>query len=135
MKFSDLVARPSRGQLRIFGLMCAVAMPAIDWMWGGGVNVVAVLAVVGVALSALGLVVPQALLPIYVVLLIAAAPVRIVLGELAMLLLYFGLFAPLGLVFRLARRDALERNFDRDAETYWRPKRKPEGPGSYYRQW
>lgn len=41
--------------------------------------------------------------------------------------LFFGLFAPVGVAMRAARRDALKRRFDPGATTYW-VDRDPPGP-------
>jgi hypothetical protein len=79
-------------------------------------------------------VLPKALKPLFVALSLAATPIGIVIGEVAMLLVYFGVFLPIGLLFRLKGRDALERNIDRSAKSYFRPKRQPADPAHYYRQ-
>jgi hypothetical protein len=55
-------------------------------------------------------------------------------GELAMLLIYFGVFLPIGLLFRTAGRDALQRGFDRNRKSYWQVKKQPRDGASYFRQ-
>ena len=57
-----------------------------------------------------------------------------VIGEVAMLLIYFVLFVPIGLVFRLFRRDALQMKLDKNSETYWNTIEMPTDLASYYRQ-
>ena len=57
-----------------------------------------------------------------------------VIGELALFLVYFGVVLPVGLVARIARRDALKMKFDREATSYWEAKSKPRDTASYYRQ-
>ena len=49
-------------------------------------------------------------------------------------LVFFGLFAPVGLIFRLIRRDALHRKFEPEAPTYWVPRPKITDPKRYFRQ-
>lgn len=126
--------KPTGRQLRQFGVISLVALPLLGWLWGGGAQVVAALAAVGLAIAVIGLAVPAAIRPVYLAMTLVAVPIGIVLGELAMLLIYFGLFLPIGLVFRLVRRDALERKLDRSAPSYWRLKKQPRGPASYFRQ-
>jgi len=52
----------------------------------------------------------------------------------SVLIIYFGVFLPFGLVFRLLRRDALQLELDRDRDSYWEPKKQPTSAASYYRQ-
>jgi hypothetical protein len=42
-------------------------------------------------------------------------------------IMFYGMFAPMGWVMRLAGRDVLKRCFDRSARTYW-VEREPPGP-------
>jgi Saxitoxin biosynthesis operon protein SxtJ len=42
-------------------------------------------------------------------------------------IMYFGVFTPIGLVMRIAGRDALSRRFEPAAPTYW-VRREPPGP-------
>jgi hypothetical protein len=56
------------------------------------------------------------------------------MSELALLVLYFGLVFPAGMLFRLLGRDPLALRLDRRARTYWSPKAPPRGAASYYRQ-
>ena len=53
---------------------------------------------------------------------------------IATLCVFFGVFLPIGLAFRLMGRDALQLKMARDTTTYWRSKPKPPHAGSYYRQ-
>jgi hypothetical protein len=52
-----------------------------------------------------------------------------------MLIIYFAVFLPIAMIFKLMRRDALERGIDKSAQTYWQPKKQPAGIDSYFRQW
>jgi hypothetical protein len=134
MPLFELNRRPTPRQLRQFGLVCLVALPLAGWLWGGGQMTIGVLAGIGLALAACGLAVPRALLPVFVGISVITIPIGLVAGELALLLIYFGLFLPLGLVFRLLGRDPLERTLDRSAATYWRSRKQPESAARYYRQ-
>jgi hypothetical protein len=125
---------PSTRQLRQFAVICLVALPFLGWMWGGAWQVVSILAGVGAVICLVGWVLPKALKPLFIALSLATTPIGIVIGELALLLVYFGVFLPIGLLFRLARRDALERTIDRSAKSYFQPKRQPADPARYYRQ-
>ncbi|MEK6235643.1 MAG: hypothetical protein N2C14_13120 [Planctomycetales bacterium] len=134
MRLVEIQWNPTRRQLRQFGMICLVALPAAGWFWGGGLLVVGMLACAGFVAAVAGFLAPSLLKPVFVTLMLLAAPLGMVIAELAMLLIYFGVFLPIGLVFRLARRDGLDRTMDKKATTYWRSKKQPGGPASYYRQ-
>jgi len=91
--------------------------------------------VIGITIAALSFVWPKAVNGLFVGLTLALAPIGMVVGEVAMLWLFFGLFLPIGLVFRLIGRDALQRRIDKDASTYWEAKREPEKVSNYYRRY
>ena len=48
-------------------------------------------------------------------------------------MLYFLVFTPIALAFRLIGRDALRRSADREAKTYWEPYRPDRGLDRYLR--
>jgi hypothetical protein len=57
-----------------------------------------------------------------------------VVGEVVLAAVYFGIFLPVGLIFRLMKRDALQLKRDPQQATYWQLKKQPSGAASYYRQ-
>jgi hypothetical protein len=134
MKLIEFNWRPADRQLRQFGVICLIALPALAWLWGGGTTVVMTFALAGLLLAVAGMAVPTALKPVFLALTIVATPIGMVIGELAMLTIYFGVFVPFGLVFRLAKRDSLQLRLDRDKESYWEAKKQPANIASYYRQ-
>ena len=134
MALVELNWTPKDRQLRQFGVICLVALPLVGWLWGGGLQIVGWLAAAGFTLAVAGLVVPKTLKPLFVLLSIVATPIGMLIGELAMLAIYFGVFLPIGLCFRLLKRDALRLKLNRDATTYWHAKKPPRGAPSYYRQ-
>ncbi|MEW4564734.1 hypothetical protein AB1K70_19495 [Bremerella sp. JC770] len=134
MALVEINWHPTKRQLWQFGLICLFALPAVGWLWGANTTALAILAVSGVVIAASGVIFPQVLKPLFLALTIVTTPIGIVVGELAMLMIYFGVFLPLGLVFRCMKRDALQRELDRDRESYWEPKKQPTNIASYYRQ-
>jgi len=126
--------QPATRQLRQFGIISLFALPGIGWIWGSSPTGIAVLSVSGALLATIGMAFPSALKPLFLALTLAATPIGIVTGELAMLCIYFGLFMPLGLIFRMYRRDALERGLAPNEQSYWVKKKQPRNTASYYRQ-
>lgn len=134
MKLIEFNWHPSDRQLRQFGAIGLIALPAVGWIWGASSTVVAILACIGLALSFSGLLLPQLLKPVFLALTIVATPIGIVIGELALVLIYFGVLLPIGFAFRLVKRDALQLNLDRRRTTYWETKKQPATVESYFRQ-
>ena len=50
-----------------------------------------------------------------------------VVSPVVMGVIFFGVFTPVAMVMRLAKRDALDRSYDAAAPTYWK-RRDPPGP-------
>ena len=134
MKLISINWHPTDQQLRQFGFACLIAFPLLAWIWGGGSQAVLVAAAIGLACTVIGWSMPRALNPLYVVLSLLAAPLGLVVGEIFLLLIFFGVILPIGLAFRLRRRDALHLQMDRTCDSYWQPKKQPTGPASYLRQ-
>jgi hypothetical protein len=127
---------PDVRQLRQFGLIALVVLPLLGWWWGGGnAAVVGGTAAAGAGFGLLALVRPHWLRPVFVGLSLAVWPIGVVVGELALLVIYLGVVTPLGVFLRCSGRDALARRFDRQAASYWQEKRRPAGPQSYRKQW
>jgi hypothetical protein len=134
MSLIEINWSPSLRQLRQFGSLCLIAVPLIGWLWGASPAVIGMLVGVGGAMATVAWIRPRWLRPVFVGLMIAAAPIGMILGELSMLLIYFGVFLPTGIVFRLLRRDALQLRMKRNQETYWQSKTDPRELASYYRR-
>ena len=134
MKLVELNWNPPNRQLRQFGAIAAVVLPAVGWWRGAGSVVLATLVLVGVALAVVGWFVPRAIRPVFLALMIVAIPIGMLIGELSLLAIYFGVFLPIGLCFRLLKRDSLKLRPERERATYWDVKAQPTGIASYYRQ-
>ena len=134
MKLAEVNWDPTNRQLRQFGAICPLALPSLGWLWGGDIRIISLLAIVGLLIAVGGLAWPGAIKPIFIALMVLATPVGMVIGELAMLLIYFGVFLPIGIIFRLMNRDALQLMISRESESYWQTKRQVRNISSYYRQ-
>ncbi len=111
-----------RGTLFGFDLGSA-ALPTAAVLWGLG------------ALSALlSLVAPRANRALWVVLALVTYPIGFVLSYVLMGLVFYGMLLPVNLLFRVLGRDAMERRYDPDADTYWVERGEPAAPQRYFRQ-
>ena len=64
---------------------------------------------------------------VFRMLVIASFPIGLVVFTVIIGLVYYGVFTPMALAFRLVGRDALNRRPDRGAKSYWfkRPSARP----------
>lgn len=126
---------PADRQLRQFSAISFVAIPLLAWIWSGqNPTAVAVAAALAFVIGGVGVAVPRLMKPVFIGLTLVTIPIGIVMGEVAMLLIYGGLLVPIGLYFRLTGRDSLRLSRQREAQSYWLPKRQAPNAVSYYRQ-
>jgi membrane protease YdiL (CAAX protease family) len=88
----------------------------------------------GIALAAIGLAAPRWIWPLYIVWMAVALPLGWVMSHMALGIIYFLVFTPIALIFRLIGRDFLHRRFDRRAESYWIKRGLPGKVAHYFRQ-
>jgi len=113
-------------QAPVFGLCFSQAAPAA--ITGG------ILWAVSGACLLLTLLAPRGLWPMYVVLNVVTLPIGWVISHVIIFILFFLVIAPVGLFFRLIKRDILHRKFDPQAESYW-VAHEPHPPAKrYFRQ-
>lgn len=128
---------PTRSVLRQFaalGFLVLAAMAATGYHRGGSPTRVALLAAAAVALALAGWLRPTMLRLPYVLLTLAVRPIGVLMSHLILLILFYGIITPLGLVARLFSRDPLALRWDDRVRSYWRDHPPPRGPSSYLRQ-
>ncbi len=142
MKLISLNWNPTDRQLRQFGVACLIFLPIIGWLTSGkprslesaNLPVLGGLAGIGLLLAIVSWIQPRLINPLFLGASLIALPFGLVVGELVLLLIFFLVFTPMALVFRLIGRDALQCRLDRNAKSYWQPKSQPKDAASYYRQ-
>lgn len=125
----DLNLNPNRKELRQFSVALIVATAVVGGLlwWKFGPNPWSRgLWIGGPVAGLLGLALPTAIKPLFIALSVLAFPIGIVIGTLALGLVYYGMITPVGLVFKLIGRDPLERRFDSTRSSYWL-RRSPRG--------
>jgi hypothetical protein len=126
--------QPSPRQLRQFGTLSAVALPGIAWLWSLGSAWIVGSIVLGVGLALAAWYAPRLVKPIFIGLMLVTFPIGLVLSELVLILVYWSVFVPMGLAFRLLRRDRLQRTLEPQRDSYWEAKPQPRSLANYYRQ-
>jgi hypothetical protein len=135
---------PGERQLRQFGLCAAVAMPLLGWFVLGRtapttwtpsqLSLFAACATLGLLGGLVGALWPSRLKLVFIAATLLTMPIGMVLGELLLLVMYFAIFTPVAVLFRLLGRDALQRRFEPAAPSYWAPKTQPANAQQYFRQ-
>ena len=146
MAVIDLNLSPDDKQLRQFGWIAATAFGLLAGLigWRGGLFgfdfgtatrvVIPALIGVGMLVGLLAWLAPRANRPLYLGLILLTFPIGFVLSHVIMAALFYGLFTPVALVFRLIRRDPLQRRFDPELPSYWVPPRARPSKESYFQQ-
>jgi Saxitoxin biosynthesis operon protein SxtJ len=137
MRWSDIPRSPSTTMLRQFAGLWLIffgSIAAWQWLARGRIGIAVTIAILAVAIGVLGLVRPQSVRPIFVGWMILAFPIGWTISLILLGLVYFGLFLPLGLVFRLLKRDALLLRPRPSLTTYWTPRSATADIRRYFRQ-
>lgn len=134
MAIVEINFSPSERQLRQFGAVCLVALPLLTWLWTRDSVSTGWAAGAGLLTAATGFAAPNFLRPVFVGLSLITLPVGLVLGEIAMLLLYFGVFLPMSVLMRIVGRDSLQRRPQPNRTTWWERRKPRTGVRSYYQQ-
>jgi hypothetical protein len=141
--FKEVNWNPGTRERRKFALSLIIGFPCIagvllliGFLRGKGWNLPLAGAVGGGGLAA-GLVLlalPQIARPFYVAWYFAACCIGIVVGNLALGIVFFVLVTGLGLLMRILGRQPMRKTFDKRAATYWRDAEPVDDPSRYYRQ-
>ena len=142
MKLVEINRHPNDRQLKQFATATVFFLPWIGWLASGKPRTVAAanltllsgLFAVGLAVALVGLIKPKVLQPVFIGMSLVTLPIGLMAGEAVLLVIFYGVFTPIGLLFRLIGRDALQRRSDHGAKSYWQPKRQPDNAARYYRQ-
>jgi hypothetical protein len=134
MTWSEIPWRPTTRTLRQFAVLWLLFVGLLAWRFGfqrgdatwGGV-LAATAGLVGVG----GLVWPLLVRPLFLALTVVTLPLGWILSRLLLAILFYGLFTPIGLVFRLFGRDALQLRQPTNGTTYWQPKVTADDPRRY----
>ena len=146
MKMIELNLKPETKQLRQFGFISLVAFGVIGGVvvWRNGLfgfdfgehakTVAYTMWALGGISGLLSLVAPRLNWPLYVTLIVVTYPIGFVLSYVLMGVLFYGIFTPVAIVFKLMGRDAMHRKFDPDAASYFVPHKPAASKERYFKQ-
>ncbi|HMP61457.1 MAG TPA: SxtJ family membrane protein [Gemmatales bacterium] len=138
MQWQDIQWQPSPRTLRQFAALWLVFFLLLAWWFGWASDrplVGWILAGLALGVGGLGLAVPAAVKPVFVGWTVLAFPIGWLISRLVLGIMFYLVFTPLGLFFRLVGRDP--RHLRRPAspvESYWLPKTQAADPKQYLKQ-
>jgi hypothetical protein len=112
MTWNDAIRDPGRRVVRQFAALCASAFVGIAfWQWLGRdrADLAMGLGAAGVACGLAGWLVPRGFRWVYTVAMIVVFPIGFVVSQVVLLLVFYGVFLPVGLVLRARGWDPLRR--------------------------
>src|SRR4029453_11052824 len=136
MQWSDVTATPNQKRLRQFAVLCLVIFVGLAaWRaapgevnWGTWL-----LATAGVTIGGPGIWRPTTIRYVYSGWMIAAFPIGWTVSRLMIAAMFFIVFTPVALLFRVLKRDALHLR-GAPAQSYWTPKSRGGAVSEYLRQ-
>ena len=137
MNWSDISFTPPTRTLRQFAGIWTVFFGALalsQWLRHDSPGTGLALAALALTVGPLGLWRPQTVRGVYVGMMVLTFPVGWVVARIILAGLYYGVFTPVGLLFRLVGRDVLCLRRRPELATYWVDKPAPVDVGSYFRQ-
>ena len=143
--FKEINWKPGESELRKFAWSLIIGFPCLalvffiaKWVRAGALPQTAFfikLAIIGVLVGLVCLLLKPLARPLYVVWYALACCIGIVMANLLFMLMFYGLFTPIGLFMRLIGRDPLKLKFQRGTPTYWLDAEPAPPPAQYFRQY
>ncbi len=128
---------PDNKTLKQFALIGLLGFPGVGavayWVWQMPTLAV-VLAGLGAAVWLLSMIHTPSVRYVYVAMSVAAYPIGFAVSHVVLAAVYYLLITPMGLIFKLIGRDALDRRLDRHSVTYWQLRPAANSPDRYFKQ-
>lgn len=136
MQWSDISFQPAPRILRQFAAIWIVFFGGLAaWQEFVRANhTVAIIAAIIAPIGVLGLLKPGLIRPVYVGAMILAFPIGWVISHVLLAIIFYGIFTPVGLIFKMIGRDLMNRAYDVQAKTYWTLKPVRSDARGYFRQ-
>ena len=138
MRWTDLPLQPADRALRQFALLCLIVFGALA-VWQAAAHqrmVVAVgMALIAVAVGAVGMIAPRAIRLVYVGWMVAAFPLAWLISRLSLVLAFYLVVTPLAVCSRIVRRDPLALRPADKKESFWARLDSTTKVARYFRQY
>jgi hypothetical protein len=137
MALIDVNWNPSRRELRQFALIWIGFFALIGvYCWWGHDSLRAASIVWAVAAAGLlGYLRPGVFRPVYVLWMALALPIGWTISHLLLMIVYYLVMTPIGLLMRLFGYDPMERQFECSAKSYWKTHDPAASTARYFKQY
>jgi hypothetical protein len=137
MVLLEVKATVTRRELRQFSVLWLVffvllggliywrsgSLRAAYWVWG-----------IALPLGLIGIAWPAFMRPIFSLMMLVAFPIGWVVSHAMMLVIFYVVATPIGLIMRLFGYDPLRLKIDKAAQTYWQPRDPNVAAARYFQQ-
>jgi hypothetical protein len=133
----DIFAKGNKSEYRKFGLTLGIFLQILAGIlfWRES-QIYQAIFFIGAGLTVLGIILPKFLKPFYLLWMGLAVTIGHVMSRVILTLIFVLVFAPVGLVMRMLRKDLLKEKFDPSASSYWiQGKNKPFDPTTTEKQY
>jgi hypothetical protein len=136
MALIEINWNPGRRELKQFALLWIAFFGLIGayCLWAKGSMPAATVSWIAAVAGVPGYFQPGLLRPVYVVWMALALPIGWVVSHLLLLVVYYLVVTPIGLLMRLFGYDPLQRRIDRTATSYWVAHEQAADPSRYFKQ-
>jgi hypothetical protein len=128
---------PRKDDIRNFGIMTLIMLPLISYLllWKQHINITWAFAIsgIGAIFFLVCLFSHRTGRIIYLSLMLLVYPIGLIVSFLMIVLLYYAIIAPMGIIFKFLKKDPLRREFDESVSTYWVKHKDRKDINSYYR--
>ncbi|MFQ6102803.1 MAG: SxtJ family membrane protein [Candidatus Glassbacteria bacterium] len=109
-------------QLRKFGMVFGIILGVIALisLWRGRESVVTPFLILSVVFILISLVYPKLLTPLYWLMLRVSGYMGWVNTRILLVIVYYLVFTPVAILFKLIGKDPLSRKFEKEASSYWK---------------
>ena len=116
----EVISMGNKREYRKFGITIGLVLSLISAFlcWSAKAGDLYVLGV-GLLLIVLGLLIPQVLKYVYVAWMVFSVVLGFFMSRVLLSLLFFLLFAPVGMITRLLGKDLLKEKWDKNTKSYW----------------
>jgi hypothetical protein len=138
MKLIKINTRPSRRQLNEFGIAWLIFFLLLSalLMWrGASESLLWGLVTAALLIPLIGYCWPPFMRLIYLGMTFAAFPIGFIVSHLILILIYYVIITPTGVVLRLTKRGFFPKKPDSRIDSYWIPKTKSRNPDDYFKQY
>jgi len=137
MALVEINRNPSTKDLRVFAALQIVFFAVVAWLVyrrTESTTAAAIIVTVSVIAGVVGLVAPSRLRLVYVGWMMAVFPIGWVVSHAVLVVIYYLVLTPIGLILRMRGHDPLGGVFDPGAATYWNDRPPARRAKDYFRQ-